>query len=66
MAAVLIVAAKSIIGAWVLITLTGSIRTASVHELTGSLANFRFLKKVYNVLVFLIIVFLSLVLWLLL
>ena len=56
---VLLVSLKAAIGAAVVTTITSSLRTGSIEDLRGSLANFRFLKKAYNTLIFLIILFVS-------
>lgn len=60
-AMVLLVMAKAITGAWFTISITTTLRTGYLPDLSGSLYNFRFLKKIYNIFMFLVLCFLVMV-----
>ena len=52
---------KVVLGSWELLAVTTALRTGGLNDLAGALKNFRFLKKVHNTCVFLMLFFLLLV-----
>lgn len=57
---------KSIVSALVILIVTGAVRTGFIADLRGVLVNLRFLKKTFNIFIFLIILFFTYSLYLLL